>query len=244
MICPACQSTSPPGTRYCPTCGKSLAASATPATAPLKAEPTSALPAPTDQLTGPGALAPASRQRRRWGPFVAGWLAGAISAPGLLWLALLLLGGTNSARQGTPAAPGAPDIQVRISPSYMERSLAGKEGFSNPRITLGAHPQGGASLILTVGIDVPVLGVQDVQARSQVTAVNGRLIVVTEQAGLGENGGLPLPGRLVEEKISELVNEEIDKRIKSNPTIEVEIIGVDATADALHVDARLKPKKR
>ncbi|HEY1015900.1 MAG TPA: hypothetical protein VGE07_24540 [Herpetosiphonaceae bacterium] len=179
---------------------------------------------------------------RPWRTFVFGWLAGALSAPVLVWLALLLLTGTNAARQGTASPPEAPDIQVLVSPAYMERSLAAKQGFSNPRITLGPHPVGGAALTLTVGIDVPLLGVRDVQTRNQIVASEGRLVVVTEQAGLGEEGGLRLPGRLVEGLISGLVNEEIDKRLKSNPALEIDVVGVSAAAGRLQVDARLKQK--
>lgn len=188
--------------------------------------------------TSPLAAAPA----RPWRPFVFGWLAGALSAPALVWLALLLLTGTNSARQGTPSPPAAPDIQILVSPAYMERSLAAKPEFSNPRIALGAHPQAGAALTLTIGIDVPLLGVRDVQTRNQIVASEGRLVVVTEEAGLGEEGGLRLPGRLVEGLISGLVNEEIDKRLKSNPALEIEIVGVSAPGGLLQVDARLKQR--
>jgi hypothetical protein len=193
-------------------------------------------PLPPKPTQSPSVIA---RGRKRW-PFIGGILVGLLGAPLLVLLLLLLFGGTNEARQPSPAPANQPDLSILLSKSYLERSLANNTQFSNPVIVLGRHPQGGAALTLTIGIDVPIIGVQDIQTRSQVIAKNNQVVVITEQAGLGENGQLQVPGSLLERAISELITNEIEKRIHSNPSIVIDIVRVDATSDALRVDAALR----
>jgi hypothetical protein len=175
--------------------------------------------------------------------FAAGLLAGLLALPILALLALALLGGGSDPRRSAAAPPTQPDLSVQLSRAYLERSLANNEQFHNPVIELGRHPLGGAALTLTVGLDFPLVGVRDVQTRSQVRAENNQLVVSTEQAGLGGSGQLPIPGGLIEGVISNLINNEIAKRLQSNPAIEVDIVHVDASAEALQVDAVIRQKR-
>lgn len=232
MLCPTCGATARAGAAHCAGCGARLAA---PATGPLSA-PTAALP-----VAAPAA-ATAARPRRPWRPFIAGLLAGLLALPILALLALALAGGGTS-RRSAAAPPGQPDLSVQLSRAYLERSLANNEQFHNPLIELGRHPLGGAALTLTVGLEFPLVGVRNVQTRSQVRAENNQLVVSTEQAGLGGAGQLPIPGGLIERVISDLINSEIAKRLQSNPSIEVDIVQVDASAEALQVDALIRQQR-
>jgi hypothetical protein len=193
-------------------------------------------PLPPKPAQSPNLPAP---RRKRW-PFIGGILVGLLALPLVVALLLLLFGGTNAARQPSPPPANQPDLSILLSKSYLERSLANNTQFSNPVIVLGRHPEGGAALTLTIGIDLPVIGLQDIQTRSQVIAENNQIVVITQQAGLGENGQLQVPGNLLERAIGELITNEIEKRIQSNPSIVVDIVRVDATADALRVDAALR----
>ncbi|HYF61562.1 MAG TPA: zinc ribbon domain-containing protein [Herpetosiphonaceae bacterium] len=230
MLCPTCGATARDGAAHCPACGAGLAAAPT---GPLSVQ-TAALPA-----------APISRPATARLPgraFAAGLLAGLLGLPLLALLVLALVGG-GAPRRSAAAPPGQPDLSVRLSRAYLERSLANNEQFHNPVIELGRHPLGGAALTLTVGLEFPLVGVRNVQTRSQVRAENNELIVATEQAGLGAEGQLPIPGGLVERVISDMINSEIAKRLQSNPSIEVDIVHVDASAEALQVDAAIRQKR-
>ncbi len=199
--------------------------------------------ADTGPLPPPPNPAASARPPRRWRwrwPFIAGILVGLLAVPLVVVVLFALFGGTNAARRPAPPPANQPDLSILLSKSYLERSLANNTQFSNPVIELGRHPQGGAAITLTIGIDFPVLGTQDIQTRSQIIAENNRIVVITEQAGLGDNGRLQVPGNLVERAISELITNEIEKRIQSNPSISVDIVRVDATADSLRVDAALR----
>ncbi len=180
-----------------------------------------------------------SPRRKRW-PFIAGIVVGLLGVPLVLLLGFALFGGTNEARRPSPAPANQPDLSILLSRGYLERALATNTQFRNPIIELGRHPQGGAALTLTIGIDFPVIGIQDIQTKSQIIAENNQIVVITEQAGVGENGRIQVPGNLVERAISELITNEIEKRIQSNPSIIVDIVRVDATSAALQVDAALR----
>ncbi len=195
-------------------------------------------PLPPKPPQSPGLDAP-RRWRWRW-PFIAGIVVGLLGVPVVLVLGFALFGGTNAARRPAPAPANQPDLSILLSRGYLERALATNTQFRNPVIGLGRHPQGGAALTLTIGIDFPVIGIQDIQTQSQIIAENNQIVVITEQAGIGENGGVQVPGNLVERAISELITNEIEKRIQSNPSIIVDIVRVDATSDALQVDAALR----
>jgi hypothetical protein len=175
--------------------------------------------------------------------FAAGLLAGLLALPILALLALALLDGGGGPRRSAAAPPTQPDLSVQLSRAYLERSLANNPQFHDPVIELGRHPRGGAALTLTVGLDFPLVGVRNVQTRSQVRAENNELIVSTEQAGLGGEGQLPIPGGLIEGVISNMINNEIAKRLQSNPAIAVDIVHVDASAEALQVDAVIRQKR-
>lgn len=231
MLCPTCGATARDGAAHCPGCGARLTAEAT---GPLSAQ-TAALP-----VAAPAAAA--VLPRRPWRTFAAGLLAGLLALPILALLGLALVGG-GEARRSAATPPGQPDLSVRLSRAYLERSLANNEQFHAPVIELGRHPLGGAALTLTVGLDFPLVGVRNVQTRSQVRAENNELIVTTEQAGLGGEGQLPIPGGLIEGVISKLINDEIAKRLQSNPAIEVDIVQVDASAEALQVDALIRQRR-
>lgn len=194
-------------------------------------------PLPRQPIHPNGSAAP---RQRRWLPFVGGVVVGLFGIPVVAVVLLALLGGTNAARQPTDPPSNQPDLSILVSKSYMERSLANNPQFRNPVIILGNHPQGGAALTLTMGIRLPLVGVQDIQTRSQVLAQNNKLVVITQQAGLGDNGRVRIPGNLVERAISELMTDEIEKRLQSNPSIVVDIVRVAAKTDALQVDAALR----
>jgi hypothetical protein len=233
MLCPTCGATARDGAAHCPSCGARLATTATgPLAAQTAALPAAALPAATP-----------TRPRRSWRMFAAGLLVGLLMLPILALLALATLGGGGEPRRSAAAPATQPDLSVQLSRAYLERSLANNAQFHNPLIELGPHPLGGAALTLTVGLDFPLVGVRNVQTRSQVRAENNELVVSTEQAGLGGAGQLPIPGGLIEGVLSNLITSEIARRLQSNPAIEVDIVNVDASAEALQVDAVIRQKR-
>lgn len=170
-----------------------------------------------------------------WGGFVLGLLV----LPVCAILGLRLFGGPNLERQSAPAPLTQPDISVAVSRKYLEQTIDGNPAFTHPVVELGAHPQGGAVLTLTVGYSFPIVGVQDVQTRSQITVSSGAIVVKTERAGLGEHGGLRLPGGLIERALSTIITTEINKRLDAQP-LTLDIINVRATSEALLVDAALR----
>ena len=226
MQCPTCQATIRDGAAHCPQCGARLAS----------AHEIGPLPSVAPTIL---------RSRRRFGGFWAGLLVGGLAVPLLVFVLLLLGGRPNDARRALPMSPNQPDISVLLSRPYLEQALAQNATIRNPVVELGPHPQGGAAMTLTLSIELPLVGFRDVQARSHIMAENGDLVITTERLGLGESGWIGIPGNFVERKVSDVINGEIDKRIRSNPDINVEItfVGVNATSEALQVDALIEQKQ-
>ena len=91
---------------------------------------------------------------------------------------------------------------------------------------------------------MPLVGVQDIQARTQIAAIDGKLVVTTEHVGLGENGRLSIPGSIIENMLSSTLNQEIDKRLRSNPQLEIAIINTSTSNQVLRVAAIITTKPK
>ena len=230
MTCPQCGAPVRDNASFCHTCGAKIERPS--ATAALNA-------APTTQAI-PTRSVPTPKPRRSRLGFILGVLTGLILVPLIGWIVLQLLVGNNPNRRTAPPPANQPDVTVLISRSYMERAIAQNSDVQNPVIELASLPTNGAVMTLTMSFRLPLLGMKDVRTVSNITAADGKLVVDTQQAGLGEQGQIKIPGDTIERLISELITDEIDKRINSNPNLVIDIVRVTATAEKLQVDAALR----
>lgn len=191
-----------------------------------------------------------AKQRGRRGCLVfgAGVLTGMVAVPLLIWL-ILLVGGPGSQLRPTPAPPGQPDISIGLSRSYLQRSAERSAArrttgptLLNPVITLASHQQGGAAMTLRGLVDLPLVQAP-VVADFQIVALDGELVVATERVALGNDLTIAVPGqRLIKEWLDDMVNSEVQARIRSNPNMELVITDVSASEEQLIVKAILKER--
>lgn len=228
MICSACQANVRDTAQHCTACGAKIN------------QPSAA--------TGPLPQAKVAKLRRRWvkswWSFMLGVLSTGLILPLVGIIALWIFGGTNEARTPSPVPDERPDISVDIDHSYIEQAIATNPDFRNPQVVLGNHPKGGVAMTVTLGYPLPLVGVQAIQARTQIAAIDGKLVVTTENVGLGENGRLSIPGSVIENMLSSTLNEEIDKRLRSNPQLEIAIINTSTSNQVLRVSAIITTKPK
>ncbi len=228
MICSACQAQVRNTAQHCTACGTKIA-QADPATGPL----------PQAKV-----VKPRRRWVKSWWSFILGVLSTSLIVPLLGIIALWIFGGTNAPRTPSAVPDQRPDISVDIDHSYIEQAIATNPDFHNPLVILGNHPQGGVAMTVTLGYGLPLVGVQTIQARTQIAAIDGNLVVTTENVGLGENGRLSIPGSVVENMLSSTLNEEIDKRLRSNPQLAIDIINTTTSNQVLRVAAIITTKPK
>ena len=176
-------------------------------------------------------------KKRRFGwQFYVGIVVGCLLAPLIGIVLVWIFGGTDPARRPAPPPPQQADITLQVSRDYLEQALDASVEFVNPVLQLGDHEQGGAALTLTVGFDFPIVGVQDVRTEAQLIAENGELVLITEEASLGQDNRLRVPGNLIENALSTIVNRELKQRLNSSD-LNIYIVNVRGDAEALHIDA-------
>ena len=231
MICSACQAQVRDTAEHCQACGAKIVQAA-----------------PATPITGPLPQTTVSKPRRRlvksWWSFTLGVLSTGVILPLLAIIGLWIFGGTNPARTPSAVPDQRPDISVDVDHSYIEEAIATNPDFHNPLVVLGNHPQGGVAMTVTVGYGLPLVGVQTIQARTQIVAIDGNLVVTTESVGLGKNGGLGIPGSFIENMLSSTLNQEIDKRLRSNPQLEIAIINTSTSNQVLRVAAIINAKPK
>lgn len=177
--------------------------------------------------------------------YAAGVVTGSIVLP-LLFLVALLIGGARESLQPTPAPPGQPDITMALSRSYLqrsaERSIASRANMlrlDDPVITLASHAQGGALMTVRGRLDLP-LADPHLVADFHLAPIDGQLRVATERVALGGRLNISIPGQsFIKNWLDELVNREVQARIRANPSVEVLVVDVSANPEELIVKAML-----